>query len=54
MKPLSDRLLNDHIIEKIWKRDPSAWHAAPGSAEEKSIATRVPSVNGRAGGATRP
>ena len=41
MKQLSDRLLHDAIVEKIWKRDPSAWKAAPGSADEKSIATRL-------------
>src|SRR5690349_11471661 len=41
MKSLSDRLLNDRVIEKSWKRDPSAWNAAAGSADEKSIATRL-------------
>ena len=41
MKTLSDRLLHDHVIERIWKRDPSVWAAAPGSADEKSINTRL-------------
>ncbi len=37
MKTLSDRLLHDAVVEKIWKRDPSTWNAAPGSADAKSI-----------------
>src|SRR5688500_1313389 len=41
MKTLSDRLLHDDVIERIWKRDPSVWNAAPGSADEKSITTRL-------------
>ena len=41
MKALSDRLLQDSVVEKIWKRDPSAWGAAPGSADERSINTRL-------------
>jgi hypothetical protein len=41
MKALSDRLLQDAIVEKVWKRDPSAWKAAPGSADAQSIATRL-------------
>ena len=41
MPTLSDRLLHDHTVEKIWKRDPSAWNAAPGSADEASINTRL-------------
>jgi glucose-6-phosphate isomerase len=38
---LADRLLNDAVVEKIWKRDPSTWKAAPGSADAKSIASRL-------------
>jgi glucose-6-phosphate isomerase len=38
---LSDQLLRDKVVERIWKRDPSAWHAAPGSADERSIQTRL-------------
>ena len=41
MKALSDRLLQDAVVEKIWQRDPSAWNAAPGSADAQSIATRL-------------
>src|SRR5687768_15449972 len=41
MKTLSDRLLQDAIVEKIWKRDPAAWKAAPGGADAQSIATRL-------------
>ena len=41
MKTLSDRLLHDNIIERIWKRDPTVWNAAPASADEKSINTRL-------------
>ena len=41
MKTLSDRLLHDAVVEKIWKRDPSTWGAAPGSADAKSIETRL-------------
>ena len=38
---LADRLLDDRIVERIWKRDPSTWRAAPGSADERSIQTRL-------------
>ena len=38
---LADRLLDDKIVERIWKRDPSTWRAAPGSADERSIQTRL-------------
>jgi len=41
MKTLSDRLLHDAVVEKIWKRDPSTWKAAPGSADAKSIESRL-------------
>ena len=41
MKTLSDRLLHDAVVEKIWKHDPSTWKAAPGSADAKSIETRL-------------
>ena len=41
MKALSDRLLQDAVVEKIWKRDPAVWQAAPGSADAQSIATRL-------------
>jgi glucose-6-phosphate isomerase len=38
---LFDRLLHDKIVERIWSRDPSAWRATAGSAEETSIRTRL-------------
>ena len=41
MKTLADQLLRDHIVDKIWKREISAWGAAPGSADAKSIETRL-------------
>lgn len=41
MTSLADRLLQDHIVEKIWNRDISAWGAAPGSADARSIETRL-------------
>ena len=41
MKTVSDRLLEQGTVERIWKRDPAAWQAAPGSADWKSIETRL-------------
>ncbi|HVL67297.1 MAG TPA: hypothetical protein VM364_08535 [Vicinamibacterales bacterium] len=41
MKSLSDRLLQERVVERIWNRDPAVWNAAPGSADERSIATRL-------------
>ena len=41
MKTLADRLLADNIVERIWKRDIAVWNAAPGSADARSIATRL-------------
>ena len=38
---LSKRLLEDHTVTRIWARDLSAWNAAPGSADARSIATRL-------------
>jgi glucose-6-phosphate isomerase len=38
---LADRLLDDKIVERIWRRDPSTWRATPGSADERSIQTRL-------------
>ena len=38
---LADRLLDDKVVERIWKRDPSTWRAEPGSADERSIQTRL-------------
>ena len=41
MKTLADRLLADRVVEKIWSRDVSAWNATPGSADARSISTRL-------------
>ena len=38
---LSDTLLHDRVVERIWNRDPAAWSAAPGSADARSIETRL-------------
>ena len=35
---LANRLLQDHIVSRIWQRDVSVWDAEPGSAAAKSIA----------------
>jgi glucose-6-phosphate isomerase len=37
----ADTLLRDHVVRRIWDRDPTVWEAAPGSADEKSIASRL-------------
>ena len=41
MKALSERLLQNAVVEKIWKRDPSVWNAAADSTDAQSIATRL-------------
>ena len=38
---LAAQLLDAHVVDRIWSRDPSVWKAQPGSADEKSIATRL-------------
>ena len=38
---LSDRLLHEKAVEKIWTRDPSAWRAAAGSGDARSVETRL-------------
>ena len=38
---LSDTLLSDRIIERIWARDPLAWGATAGTADAASIANRL-------------
>ena len=38
---LVDRLLHERLVSRIWDRDPRAWGAAPGSADERSIRTRL-------------
>lgn len=37
----SERLLAENVVERIWNRDPSAWNAVPGSADARSIETRL-------------
>jgi hypothetical protein len=41
MKALTDRLLEEGVVDRIWKRDPAAWGAAPGSADARSIENRL-------------
>ena len=36
-----DTLVHDHTVQRIWARDISVWRAAPGSAEARSIQTRL-------------
>ena len=38
---LSERLLRDRVVERIWKRDPAAWGAGSGSADARSIDNRL-------------
>jgi len=37
----ADALLHDHVVRRIWDRDISVWRAAPGSADARSIETRL-------------
>jgi glucose-6-phosphate isomerase len=38
---LTDSLLTNHVVSRIWSRDPRVWNAAPNSADERSIRTRL-------------
>ena len=38
---LARRFLQERLVSRIWDRDIGAWGAAPGSADAKSIATRL-------------
>ena len=38
---LADRFLEEHIVRRIWDRDPAVWRADPGSDAAKSIANRL-------------
>ena len=38
---LARRFLRERLVSRIWDRDIRAWGAAPGSADSKSIATRL-------------
>ena len=37
----ADALLHDHVVRRIWERDITVWGALPGSADAKSIETRL-------------
>jgi glucose-6-phosphate isomerase len=38
---LANRLLHDHVVSRIWKRDISVWNAAPDSDAARSISNRL-------------
>ena len=38
---LVERLLGEQVVSRIWARDISVWGAAPGTADARSIATRL-------------
>ena len=38
---LADRLLRDRLVSRIWSRDIGAWRATPGSADARSIESRL-------------
>jgi glucose-6-phosphate isomerase len=38
---LSDRLLEQKVVDRIWAQDPRVWSATAGSADEKSILNRL-------------
>ena len=38
---LADRFLEEHIVRRIWDRDPSVWRAEPASDAARSIASRL-------------
>jgi glucose-6-phosphate isomerase len=38
---LADQLLRDRVVSRIWARDPSVWNASEGSADARSIASRL-------------
>jgi glucose-6-phosphate isomerase len=37
----ADQLLRDHVVRRIWDRDISVWGASPGSADARSIESRL-------------
>jgi glucose-6-phosphate isomerase len=37
----ADQLLRDHVVRRIWNRDISVWGASPGSADARSIESRL-------------
>jgi glucose-6-phosphate isomerase len=40
-RALANRFIEDRVVTRIWDRDISVWNAAPGSADARSIATRL-------------
>ena len=38
---LSERLLEQQVVERIWARDPAVWGASAGSADQRSISNRL-------------
>jgi transaldolase / glucose-6-phosphate isomerase len=38
---LTERFLKNQVVSRIWNRDPRVWNATPGSADERSIQTRL-------------
>jgi glucose-6-phosphate isomerase len=38
---LADKLIEERVVSRIWKRDISVWHAEEGSAEARSIGSRL-------------
>jgi glucose-6-phosphate isomerase len=38
---VGDQLLKERVVSRIWKRDTSVWRAAEGSADARSIASRL-------------
>ena len=37
----ADTLIHDHVVQRLWNRDISVWNAEAGSADAKSIQTRL-------------
>src|SRR5690349_25155542 len=37
----ADTFIHDHVVQRLWDRDISVWHAEAGSADAKSIQTRL-------------
>jgi glucose-6-phosphate isomerase len=46
---LSDRLLHDRVVPRLWDRDITAWGAAPNSTDARSISTRLGWLDAPAG-----
>ena len=46
---LSERLLHDRVVQRIWGRDVSVWGAAADSADARSISTRLGWLDSPAG-----